>query len=101
MSTGGLFIGKGYDWSGIVKEYEIFELAPNKFLNFDMDWNSNGVLDHIWLEYGGQKVASIELLTTPTEPELISGYDLIIFTGITLFSMGAILISIKKKKTKF
>lgn len=101
LSTGGLFIGKGYDWSGIVKEYEIFELAPNKFLIFDMDWNSNGVLDHIWLEYGGQKVASIELRTTPTEPELISGYDLIIFTGITLFSMGVILISIKKKKTKF
>lgn len=101
LSTGALFIGKDYDWSGIVKEYEIFELAPNKFLNFDMDWNSNGVLDHIWLEYGGQKVASIELRTTPTEPELISGYDLIIFTGITLFSMGAILISIKKKKTKF
>jgi hypothetical protein len=66
-----------------------------------MDWNSNGVLDHILLEYGGQTVVSIELRTTSTEPELISGYDLIIFTGITLFSMGALLISIKKKKTKF
>jgi len=101
LSTGGLFIGKGYDWSGIVKDYEILELAPNKFLNIDMDWNSNGVLDHISLEYGGQAVMSIELRTTSTEPELISGYDLIIFTGITLFSMGAILISIKKRKTKF
>ena len=101
LSTGALFIGTGYDWSGIVKDYEILELAPNKFLNFDMDWNSNGVLDHILLEYGGQTVVSIELRTTPTEPELISGYELIIFTGITLFSMATILISIKKRKTKF
>ncbi|GAG48450.1 unnamed protein product, partial [marine sediment metagenome] len=83
------------------KDYEILELAPNKFLNLDMDWNSNGVLDHILLEYGGQTVASIELRTTSTEPELISGYDLIIFTGISLFSMGVILISIKKRKSKF
>ena len=100
LSTGGLFIGKGYDWSGIVTEYEIPGPASGKFINFDMDWTDNGVLNHYLLEYGGQEIASIVLQTT-TGPELISGYNLLIFTGITLFSMGALLISVKKKKTKF
>ena len=101
LSTGGLFIGTNYDWNGIVKEYEFPGPVPDKVLNFDVDWNNNGVLDHIRLEYDGQVVASIELQTTPTEPEIISGYNLLIFTGITLFSMGVLLSSIKKKKTKF
>ncbi|MHA1373978.1 MAG: hypothetical protein ACTSR7_06765 [Promethearchaeota archaeon] len=101
LSTGGLFIGNNYDWSSIVTEYEFPGPYPDKFLNFDMDWNNNGVLDHIRLEYDGQEVAFIELQTTPNEPELIPGYNLLIFIGITLFSMGALISSIKKKKTKF
>ncbi len=100
LSTGSLFIGNNYDWSGIIKEYEIPGPAPDKFLNFNMDWTNNGVLDHILLEYGGQEVASIELQTT-AEPGIIPGYNILIFTGITLFSMGVLLSSIKKKKTKF
>jgi len=101
LSTGGLFIGKNYDWSGIVKEYEFpVELVPDKFLNFDMDWNVDGVLDHILLEYGGQEVAFIERQTA-SEPGLISGYNFLIFIGITLFSIGAIISTIKKKKAKF
>ena len=101
LSTGGLFIGTNYDWSGIVKEYEFPGPGTDRFLNFDLDWNNKGVLDHIRLEYDGQDVASIELQPTPTEPGLISGYNLLIFTGITLFLMGALISSIKKKKTKF
>jgi len=101
LSTAGLFIGKGYDWSGIVKEYEFPGPGSDRFLNFDMDWNTKGVLDHIRLEYDGQEVASIKLQTTPTEPGIISGYNLLIFTGITLFSMGLLIKSIKKRKTKF
>ena len=100
LSTAGLFIGKGYDWSGIVKEYEFPGPGSDRFLNFDMDWNTKGVLDHIRLEYDGQEVASIKLQTT-TEPGIISGYNLLIFTGITLFSIGVLITSIKKRKTKF
>ncbi|MCJ7648510.1 MAG: hypothetical protein MUP85_07850 [Candidatus Lokiarchaeota archaeon] len=100
LSTGGLFIGNNYDWSSIVTEYEFPGPDPDKSFNFNMDWNTNGVLDHIRLEYDGQEVASIEL-QTPTEPGIISGYNLLIFIGITLFSMGALISSIKKKKTKF
>ena len=99
LSTGGLFIGNNYDWSSIVTEYEFPGPDPDGFLNFDMDWNNNGVLDHIRLEYDGLEVAYIELQTT-SEPG-ISGYNLLIFTGITLVSIGALMSSIKKKKTKF
>ncbi|NVM17075.1 MAG: hypothetical protein HWN80_05115 [Candidatus Lokiarchaeota archaeon] len=101
LSTGGLFVGKGYDWSGIVKAYEFPGPVTSKSINFDMDWDNNGVLDHIRLTYGEQEVASIELLTTQTEPDIIPGYPLLIFTGITLFSIGVLIISIKKKKPKF
>ncbi len=99
LSTGGLFIGNGYDWSGINKVKEISGPDPDKFLKFEIDWNDNGVLDYIQLEYDGQKVASIELQTATTEA--ISGYNTLIFIGITLFTMGVLLSSIKKKKTKF
>jgi len=101
LSTAVLFIGKGYDWSGIVKEYEFPGPGSDRFLNFDMDWNTKGVLDHILLEYDGQEVASIKLQTTSTDSGGISGYNILIFTGITLFSMGLLIRSIKKKKTKF
>ena len=101
LSTGALFIGKGYDWSDIVKEYEFPGPGPDTFLNFDMNWNTKGVLDHIRLEYNGQEIASIKLRTTSTGPGGIPGYDLLIFTGITLFSIGVLISSIKKRKTKF
>ena len=101
LSTGGLFIGNGYDWSGINKVKEISGPAPDKFLKFEIDWNDNGVLNYTGLEYDGQKIASIELQAATTEPEAISGYNTLIFIGITLFSMGVLLSSIKKKKTKF
>ncbi len=101
LSTGGLFIGKGYDWSGIVTTYEFPGPDSSKFINFDMDWNDNGVLDHIRLEYNGQEVASIELQTVPIEPGVISGYPFLIFTLVILFSIGAVIYSMKKKKTKF
>jgi hypothetical protein len=94
LSTAGLFIGKGYDWSGIVKEYEFPGPGSDRFLNFDMNWNTKGVLDHIQLEYDGQEVASIKLQPTTTEPGIISGYNLLIFTGITLFSIGVLITSI-------
>jgi len=98
LSTGALFIGKGYDWSDIVKEYEFPGPAPGKVLNFDIDWNNNGILDHVRIEYDGQEIASIEL-DRPPEPG-IPGYNLLLFTGITLFSIGAVITSIKKKKAK-
>jgi hypothetical protein len=101
LSTGTLFIGKGYDWSGIVKEYEFPGPGSDRFLNFDMNWNTKGVLDHIRLEYDEQVVASIKLRTTTTELGGISGYNLLIFAGITLFSIGVLITSIKKRKTKF
>lgn len=101
LSTAGLFIGEGYDWSDIVKEYEFPGPGSDRFLNFDMDWNAKGVLDHIRLEYDGQEVVSIELQTTSTKIGEVSGYNLLIFTGITLFSMGLLIRSIKKRKTKF
>ena len=100
LSTGGLFIGTSYDWSGIITEFEFPGPGPDKFFNLDMDWTNNGVLDHIILEYDGEIVASIELQTT-TEPGVIPGYNILIFTGITLFSICALISSIKKKKTKF
>ena len=101
FSTGTLFIGKGYDWSGIIKEYEFPGPGSDRFLNFDMNWNTKGVLDHIRLEYDEQVVASIKLRTTTTELGGISGYNLLIFAGITLFSIGLLITSIKKRKTKF
>ena len=101
LSTGGLFIGTSYDWTDIVTEYEFPGPVTGKVLNFEIDWNNKGVLDHVVLEYDGQEVAFIDLQTPPTEPGIISGYNLLIFTGITLFSMSATIRSIKKKKTKF
>ena len=70
LSTGGLFIGKNYDWSDIATVYEFPGPDPGKLINFEMEWNSNGVLDHILLEYGEQEIASIELRTpSPPPPE--------------------------------
>ena len=100
LSTAGLFVGKGY--SSNITEFEIPGPAHNKNIKFDMDWDDNGVLDHIQLEYGEQEIVSIELRIPPTPtPDGIPGYDLLIFTCVTLFSIGALLTSIKKKKTKF
>jgi hypothetical protein len=101
LSTGSLFIGKGYDWSGIDTNYVYNVPDVNKDITFDMNWNSKGVLDHIRLDYNDQEVAAIELQTTTTEPEIIPGYPLLVFSGILLLSIGIIVTSIKKKHIKF